>query len=223
MPRGPRMPFGPPGFPNQQQTTTREATERTAYTRGPAAGDTVTINKRYELRASAAGTSPGLHMTGEGQITFDTKEGLPRAVSFKATLTVTSANTTRRIPITVSYRLLQGAERDRALKPPPPPKVDPKAQPPRAEQKPFTEADLPGILADLQGADKGRRRAALDRLAQAKPAPNRREEVARALSTALGDTDHFTRRSCLKAIAVWGTKENVPALLPLVEERDVFV
>jgi S1-C subfamily serine protease len=217
MPRGPRGPFGPPGFPgfpNQQQTTTREATERTSYTRGPVAGDTVTINKRYELRANAAGASPGLNMTGDGQITFDMKEGLPRAVSFKATLTVTSANTTRRIPISVSYKLLQGAERERILHPPPPPKVEP---------KPFTDADLTRALADLQGADKGRRSAALNRLIRAKPTPARRDEVARALNTVLADTDQFTRMPCLKAIAIWGTKENVPALLPLVGDNNVFV
>jgi S1-C subfamily serine protease len=219
-PMGPRGPIGPPGFPGfpggagGRQSTTRQAIERSSYTRGVTNGDTVTIQKRYELKADPVAASPGLSMTGDGQITFDLANGLPRAIDYKATLMVGSGNAARRLPIVVSYRRLEGAERDRVLNPPPPPKLEP---------KPFTEPDLTQALADLQGMDRNRRRAAMDRLAKAKPVAARRAEVAKALVAALEDKDFWARKSCLAALTVWGTGESVPKLLPLVTDENVFV
>src|SRR5262249_2361140 len=94
----PRGPFAAP-HPGQA----RPGRERSTHTRGGAAGDTVTINKHYELKVEAgAGNSPALDLTGDGQITFDTREGLPRGVEFKAALKVGTGNAARRTPITVS-------------------------------------------------------------------------------------------------------------------------
>src|SRR5262249_19276874 len=73
-PRAPR--FGP-RFPEQPKAE-RQATEKSFYTRGAAVGDMVTIQKRYEMKAPAAGTSPGLDLSGDATITFDAKDGFPR-------------------------------------------------------------------------------------------------------------------------------------------------
>jgi HEAT repeat protein len=59
-------------------------------------------------------------------------------------------------------------------------------------------------------------------LSKAQPTA-RRAEVAKALETILADTDHWSRKNCLAALAVWGTKDNVPALIKLVSDSDHFV
>jgi HEAT repeat protein len=186
--------------------------EKATYTRGVTVGDRVVIHKHYEMKADPTAGAPGVSLTGDGQITFDMKEGLPLQIEFKGALVLTQANNTSRLPITVHYGRLAGAERDRALNPPPPPKP---------EQKPFTDADLTQALADLKGPDTNKRRAALGRLKTAKPTA-RRAEVARALGEALTDKDAWTKRECLQALAVWGTSENVPQILPLVADADLF-
>jgi hypothetical protein len=140
LPMGPRLGgFGPPGFPPRLPVrrpalpgapfgpvgllpATYEANERTVCTRGASAGDAVVIHRRYELKSEAVpGFPPRVQLTGEGPITFAVKEGMPKALEFKATLTVNAGNQATRVPLTLTYRLLEGAERDRAAKPPAPP------------------------------------------------------------------------------------------------------
>ena len=43
--------------------------------------------------------------TGDGQIVFDTRKGLPRQITFKATILVRSADKTTRTPVSVTYEL----------------------------------------------------------------------------------------------------------------------
>jgi S1-C subfamily serine protease len=214
MPRMPGMPgmpgFGPPG----QRGETTKAKDRSIFTRGAVVGDTLTIHKRYELKTDpTAGAVSALSLSGEGTIRFDTKDGMPRDIEFKGTFQETSNAGNRREPIVVSYKLLEGTERDRILNPPPPPKEEPKV---------LNDADLTKAIADLQSTDRNRQRAALGQLAKAKPTA-RRDEVARALEPILKIDDFFTRKSCLEAIAVWGTKENVPSLIPFVANSNLFL
>jgi hypothetical protein len=215
---GPRRPFGPPAalFPDRPSSQAKilPATERCSYTRGVRTGDTVAIQKHSELKCSGgADGSPTLELVGDSQITFDVKVGLPRTVDFKAIFTQVTTNLTERVPLTVSYKLLEGTAREQVLKPPPPPKIEP---------KPVTEANLTQILANLKGEDKLKRSDALQQLAKAEPGV-RRAEVARALEQVLADTDFFSRKSCLEALAVWGTRENVPALLKFVSDSNPFL
>src|SRR5262249_27787959 len=89
MPGIPRPGFGPPGMPgglpgmrppgigpgglggpgggSNQKSTFRTGEERSKYTRGAANGDTVQINKTYEMTVpAAAGQSDSLSITGSG-------------------------------------------------------------------------------------------------------------------------------------------------------------
>src|SRR5262249_13612725 len=135
------------------------------------------------------------------------------ALSFKATMSDHEGNTTTRVPVTVTYKMLEGAEREKVLHPPPPPKVEP---------KPLTDAELAKALEDLKGSDAGRRKAAADKLALA-VAGKGREEVARALAPLLKEEDAWTRLAAVKALGVWGTKESVPALLRMLDDKAFFV
>jgi hypothetical protein len=134
LPMGPRLGgFGPPGVPPPPRErparpgpvglppAAYQANERTVTTRGAAAGDTAVVHKRYELKSEAVpGFPPRVQLTGEGPITFDVKAGMPKALEFKGVLTAATAHPPTRIPFTLTYRLLEGAERARAVEPPAP-------------------------------------------------------------------------------------------------------
>jgi len=211
-PRGwrPHMSGNRPVGPQAKPKNVRVATELTSYRRGEAAGTVLTITKQYEMKVPAAGTSPAMKLVGKGEIRFDTQAGMPQAIDYKATLTLTSTNATVRLPVKVTYTLLEGAERERILHPP---KVEPKA---------YTDAEMVELLADLRGADENKRWTAVDKLGKAK-VTTRREEVAKALNPLLADKNNFHRISCLVALFVWGTKENVPSLLPVLSDKDGWV
>ncbi len=154
-PRGPRFP-GAPGLPGGART--RQGEERISYKRGAAAGDTVAIQKRYQMIVPAAGDSPAIAMLGEGQISFDVKLGVPRTIDFKGELRVGGGG---RVPLRVSYKLVEGAEREQALKPsaevppavaglpPAPPWIGgpPRLPGPRAPGMP----NQPGVPGDIGG------------------------------------------------------------------------
>src|SRR5262249_6570449 len=127
-PFGPGMIPRPPRFGprfQEEPKVSRQATEESVYTRGAMVGDPGTVQKRYEMKAPAAGTSAALDLSGDATITFDAKDGFPRAVEFKGSYTESTTNTTKRVPLTVSCKLVEGAERDKILNPPPPPPVKP--------------------------------------------------------------------------------------------------
>ena len=106
------------GGGSNEKSTFRTGEERCQYTRGAANGDTVQINKTYEMTVpAAAGQTDSLTLTGSGVITFDAKNGLPKAIEFGGTFNISVKNVQVRLPFTVNYRLIEGEERDRILKP----------------------------------------------------------------------------------------------------------
>jgi S1-C subfamily serine protease len=205
-PIGPKGPKGPQAQPKN----VREATEATTYRRGATAGNVLTILKQYEMNVPAAGTSPAMKLAGKGEIRFDTRAGMPREIDYKATLTLTDTNSTVRVPVTVTYTLIEGAERELILNPPPPPKIEPKA---------YNDAEMVALLAELNGADDAKKWAAVDKLGKAK-VTTRRDEVARALDPLTADKNNFYRVAAINALVVWGTKANVPTLLPILADKD---
>ena len=68
------------------------------------------------------------------------------------------------------------------------------------------------------------RRDAADTLSKKKHADGHIEEIARALDPLLADDDGGTRDAATKALQIWATSENVPALVAVVKTDDnVFV
>jgi hypothetical protein len=188
----------------------REAKESTTFQRGEAVNNIVTLRKQYEMKVPAAGTSPAMTLSARGDIRFDTQAGMPRDIDYKGTLALEKTNLSAKIPLKVTYTLLEGEEKERIVHPPPPPKVEPKA---------YSDAEMVELLADLRGTDDNKRWAAVDKLSKAK-VTTRREEVARALNPLLERPNNPHRGSCVAAVTVWGTSENVPVLLPMLGDKD---
>jgi len=207
---GPRSPFG-------DSETTFTAGQKTTYTIAKTDGDLVQIKKQYELKTQeTAGGAARLQMIGEGQITFDVKAGVPKAMEFKATMSENTANKTVRTPIKVTYKLLEGEELQQALKPPPPP-----AEKPKEERKVATADDVKQLLANLKSGNDAKAKAAAERLTQLDPNESR-ADVAKALEPLLEDDDRFTRQAATNAMGVWGSNENVPALVEVLKDEHVF-
>jgi hypothetical protein len=103
----------------------------------------------------------------------------------------------------------------------PPPVVDP------GPERPMAPVHRPGgdavteAMASLNSHELGQRMMALTQLQHMRP-NERRPEVARALEALLNDPDLFVRKHAVDALAVWGSKENVPALIQILNESKDF-
>jgi S1-C subfamily serine protease/HEAT repeat protein len=86
--------------------------------------------------------------------------------------------------------------------------------------------DAPLILPLVQAADWPTYGAALQGLAKlgarVNTAGERRADVAKALEPLLKDADGGKRRGAVNALAAWGGKEDVPLLMPMLNDADVF-
>jgi hypothetical protein len=81
------------------------------------------------------------------------------------------------------------------------------------------ETDLNVILADLQSPDGGVRQRAAERVGKMKPDESRRAEVAAALASRLKDSHGGTHDAAARALVSWATREQVPALLDVLDHE----
>ncbi len=192
------------------------ATEEAKYSRSAAKGNLVRIKKHLELKTEAASEEvPAMEKTSEGEITFDVQAGVPKKAVFKEVLRVAAASA----PLTVTYRLLSDAEVAKLEQEASDRKAEREAK--EAEEKrPLDDADVKALLAELKVPAEAR--GAADRLAKG-PANDQREQVAKALGKLLSDKDDGTRTSAAKALIVWGTSDNVPALIKALQSDNVFL
>jgi hypothetical protein len=80
---------------------------------------------------------------------------------------------------------------------------------------------LTQILADLASPEARRRNDAARALITMRVDEMQRAKVAKALEGAVADgSDKGAQDQALKALAVWGSKENAPALIKIVEDKD---
>jgi HEAT repeat protein len=77
-------------------------------------------------------------------------------------------------------------------------------------------------LVALKGANSLTRLEAATRLEQLQPIAEERAAVTGTLEPLLNDPDHFTRQAMIRALGVWGTRENIPALVKMFEHADLF-
>ncbi len=76
-------------------------------------------------------------------------------------------------------------------------------------------------LDDLDAGDAAQQKRGAESLAHMKPEPERRTEVLRALKEVLSNGDRFAPRdACVRALAVWATRREVPYLLGLLDHPD---
>jgi predicted Zn finger-like uncharacterized protein len=79
--------------------------------------------------------------------------------------------------------------------------------------------DVAEALTFLKGNDPGERRGAANWLARQQQDPARQKEVAAALESVVRDLDDNTCDAGARALRVWGTKDNGPALADALRQR----
>ena len=205
-----------PGSEPERPAFVSGAVEEAQYARTAAKGNQVKITKHLHLKTQAASAEvPGMEKTSDGEITFDVKEGVPKKAVFKEVLQVAAASA----PLTVTYRLLSASEVAKLDKEAADRKDEQAAKEAEAK-RPLDDKDVKALLADLKSPAKAR--AAADKLAKG-PANDQREQVAKALAKLLADKDDGMRTSAAKALAVWGSSDNVPALIKVLQSDNGFL
>jgi serine/threonine protein kinase len=89
----------------------------------------------------------------------------------------------------------------------------------KEEPKPLTAEEFPQAVADLKSSDANQRRLAVQRVALTPP-NDRRKEIAPLLETLLKDPDGQTHIAAARALGTWGSKDNVLALIRVVDNSD---
>jgi hypothetical protein len=101
----------------------------------------------------------------------------------------------------------------------------PKTNPPADQLAPAPDVNtLNTLMAGLQ--DNRRAKDAARQLARMQPDPMRSREVARLLETVIVSGAHFDKQAAADALGVWGSSDNVPFLIGLLEQKtrqDVFL
>jgi hypothetical protein len=214
--RFPRFMFAPRGADGKHTT----AKEQINYAIVKREKDAVEISKRYSLQTSPeADQTSRIEMTGQGHFIFDLKEGMIRSLSMKYVCQENEKNVTRRIPVTVTFRLLSVAEMAERQK-----KADEAqaAAKKAAEPKAFEPGERARLLQDLRSADPQRLRSAADRLAKT-PVDHRPADFARALAPLLRHPDEWVQGAAAKALTVWVTPEAEKALLEATKAENHWV
>ncbi len=123
-PGGIRRRVAPPGLADPfgvdrtRNKTSLAALEEATFTLTEAADDKAIIAKRYSLKTLSGDPKlPKVEMTGTGRTTFDTRRGLPLAIEFKASFSVTTDGTTQGVPIKIVVQLVEPEELERYRRP----------------------------------------------------------------------------------------------------------
>lgn len=195
--------------------TSLPATETVDYTWTGTNQGLAEITLRLSLKTAAAQGQPRVEINGNGTLHFEIQTGRTQGYRFKGTFSITDAEGTRKAPLHMAAQLLEGAERERVLMPPAP------ANPNDRQTLPADE--LATLKRDLSLRFSHRRQEAARRLARA--AANNKEagEIRRLLVDALEDTDPFTRRAVLRALAIWGNTDIVPTVLARLKDPHLTV
>jgi len=210
------------------------AMERVVYELQPPEGDRVVIKKSYELRSLTDENSDGaFQMSGEGTVVFDRSLGVPTKMEFKATFSRPTSNTPLSIPIQYSYERIDSSRSTAASTAAS--REDGRdardtsgnglATPSERSSpaNPRSEPTLDEHLATLRSrsANFTRKYIALNALVRAEPVESKRREVAVLLEGLLSDGNQSLQQTAIKAIGVWGSETNLPALLPMLEDSDL--
>ena len=192
------------------------AREQVLYSLADVGEESVVLKREYELRTGTTGAGGRqVVLAGEGTNTFDLARGLPLTMNFQGALTETiEGGGTRRTPVIIEYRLLEGAELAAAIK------VGRAAG--KGDLKRLTTTEHAALLVDVRGVDRLKQRLAVQRLAGFQPAGNR-AEIARVLVALASDNDVSMRAAAVKALGVWGTAAEERVFARALEDRELTV
>lgn len=175
---------------------------------------TVTLQKTLSLDSRMlTGSEPRVSATGEGQIVLVRAGGLPKLVELECKSVIATENLSRRSVLSLRWQLLEGAERDKAIAPPPPQ--------PGPETK-LTPEELAKLAEQLKSGDQAARQAAARELSGGRLGTPSSDLLAE-LASLTSDPDDAIRRAALTVLANHGTKQDVPLLIKALNDPDAGV
>ena len=220
-PRGGGNPFAP----RAQTVMVVPALEVSMYELHQTSPDRVQLKKKYVFSTlQKEGTPPLAQMTGEGTITFNSQQGFPESMDFRATMVRSAGAVSVTVPITFAWNrvdqkvLDEGRARAAAAA---------KAAPAAGQASAASSAAAPTVqevdrlLRELKTAGNAAQKSAVVRtLGRMQPLDQRRSQVTQAVEPLMRDTDAMLHDAAIRAMGAWGTKENVPALLKMLDQLD---
>jgi hypothetical protein len=178
------------------------------YQRRESDSTTVTLEKSVTFKtALRTGSDPRISGSSENRVVFDRESGFLRSAKTDFKAVINTQTVTRRMTGTVEIQLLEGDERDAAFE---------KAATPNGSSRKLTPEELEKIIADLKSEDENVKRQAVTRL-QNVEIPEPSAELMEALSQLAFESDSYYRNVASATLAKYGTKEQVPVLLKLLE------
>jgi HEAT repeat protein len=202
--------FGPmyynytPGRPAQATVAARQKTS--AKVTGSTT-ETVTLQQDVTLETLLrTGNEPRISGSTQTKFVLDRAEGWPRLVEVEGKSAALTENLSRSSVLSLKWQLLEGAEREAALTPPPP----------RPQE--ISAVDTAKLMTDLESDNQSARQTAACELTSigrtVKPTP---ELLALGVKLS-GDRDDTLRHAGQTLLANYGTREHVPVLLRALKE-----
>lgn len=203
-----------------KQTTDYKITEQTA--------DEVTIEVKHSYRTIAkVDGSPEVELTGTGTIQFDKKQGGVKSLTMNYKLFRRSETSVHKIPVVISSKQMTEAELlkyrsdQKELQKKHQAEMEKRKEAGKFEIPENIDADLKDILTDLATTNVLKRKAALKKLSEAKPTQEN-PEISKILIKVLKSGDIIVVADASKALVVWSTKEDVPALIELLPQVNIL-
>ena len=213
------------GLPLGYSETNMSGQEKSHYELGKSHSIDISISKKYELTTDEKATmAPRSNKKEKARSCSARPSALIKSVDMKIVTRLNQNNTSVRIPVTMSAKLLPAQEAEKLTSKR---KSDMEAAHAAAMEKmkpkPMDEAEIQVALIELKDRDMFTVEKACKRLEVTPPVTAFRKEVTKALEPLLNDRNEFVRIDACKALGVWGNKDNVPALTAIASDGDYFV
>ncbi len=171
--------------------------------------ETVTLRQDVTLETLLrTGNEPRISGSIQTKVVLDRAEGWPRLVEMEGKSAALTENLSRSSVLSLKWQLLEGAEREAALNPPPP----------RPQEIPAV--DTAKLMTDLESDNLFTRQSAARELTMTgrtvKPTP---ELMALAVKL-VADRDDTLRHAGQTLLANYGSREHVPLLLRALKEAN---
>lgn len=185
-------------------------------------GGLVTVSKSLSLDSYLLeGSEPRMSAKGSGEFVFDSSLGALTSASFEAKSVVNTESVTRRTTTSLRLKLLDGAERENALRPSSTQTTSAggvtssSITPP----KKLTREEIDKLAEDLKSGDASVRSMAASKL-QSSELSEVPDSLLEFLAEKSAEPDSMLRYAALKVIGDYGTKAQLPLLLKWLKSDD---
>ncbi|MCU0784754.1 MAG: HEAT repeat domain-containing protein [Verrucomicrobia bacterium] len=198
-------------YPGRAAQGVLSARQKTKFRVTAVTPESVTLQKTLALDSRMlTGNEPRISASGEGQIVFDRKVGVPKHVELQCKTLVVTDNVTRRSGITFRWELLDGTEREAVVNPPPP-------RP--AESVKLSPDELAKLVEKIKSDDTEARLSAARQLTSSRiESPS--AELISLMAGLAGDRDDTVRSAALTLLANHGAHDHVPLLVKALGTTD---